>query len=284
MKYSFLCVMLLSGSALSVDVSEDRRQPRCKKPPGKPGQTLVKSCTDKEVCTLDSKNKAKWQTCPVAASGEDIAAMDSKLKDVDSKIEDVKVNLKELNKQHIEIIGLLHDIIGPTSLLPSTMVTPAAPVWRKVYGLDITGGPFANLDEAKKKNIDDPDANKFSILYDLETMKNADGVFHFKICYPELTPKDFPCNEWKQDSNPVTEQNIRGYSGITINYNTNGLGGTFQGLGLSPPSFSYNLIDAAPDTHHWYYSIGTIYNALAGPAGQPFVRIVELSVLYTPSG
>ena len=48
--------------------------------------------------------------------------------------------------------------------------------------------------ETKKKNIDDPEADLFSILYDLESMRNAEGVFHFKLCYPELA-EDFPCNE-----------------------------------------------------------------------------------------
>ena len=69
---------------------------------GKPGQTLEKSCTEKEVCTIDAKNKAQWQTCPTAASGDALKAFEA----------DVNVNLKDLFKQHLEIIRLLHDILS----------------------------------------------------------------------------------------------------------------------------------------------------------------------------
>ena len=81
------------------------------------------------------------------------------------------------------------------------------PVWRLVYSLNTAGGLFANLDETKKKNIHDPEADHFSILYDLGTMRNKDGVFHCKLCYPELK-YDVPWNEWVQNSNPVTESTI----------------------------------------------------------------------------
>ena len=69
--------------------------------------------------------------------------------------------------------------------------------------------------ETKKKNIDDPEADLFSILNDLESMRNAEGVFHFKLCYPELA-EDFPCNEWVQSSNPLTQQKITGFAGIRV--------------------------------------------------------------------
>ena len=118
-------------------------------------------------------------------------------------------------------------------------------IWPK-YGR----GTFYSLDDAKKKNVDVSEADLFSLLYDLQSMRNGEGTFHFKLCYPELasvTNNFFPCNEWIQSSNPFTEQTITGYAGITVTWNTNGIGGTFQGLGLSPPSYRYNLIDAAPD-------------------------------------
>ena len=136
------------------------------------------------------------------------------------------------------------------------------------------------------KNIDDEEADLFSVLYNLESMRNHEEVFHFKLCYPELAnaANDFPCNEWVQQSNPVTESTITGYSGITVTWNTNGIGGNFQGLGLSPPSYSYNLIDAAPDSSTWWSSIGTLkYHG--GPDTVPgistVVKIVEFSVLST---
>ena len=121
-------------------------------------------------------------------------------------------------------------------------------------------------------------------------MRNKEGVYHFKICYPELTAEEFPCNEWIQSSNPVTEQTITGYAGITLTWDTNGYGGPFQGLGLSPTSLDYNLIDSAPFSRNdnwWWFSIGSItYEGtvtVPGPAPNN-VKIVEFSVLYTPSG
>ena len=155
-----------------------------------------------------------------------------------------------------------------------------------VYSLNTAGGLFANLDEAKKKNINDPEDDHFSILYDLGTMRNKDGVFHFKLCYPELKD-DFPCNEWIQSSNPVTEATITGYAAIRITCNTDGIGGSFRGLGLSSPSFSYNLIDAAPEHVNWYSSIGTLVywgGSDTVPGCDVAVKKVELSVIYTPSG
>jgi hypothetical protein len=157
------------------------------------------------------------------------------------------------------------------------------PVWRKVYALNTAGGLFANLDETKKKNVDDPEADLFSILYDLKTMKNKDGVFLLKLCYPQLTQYDFPCNVWTQKSNPVTESTITEFVGITLTFPTQ-----FQGLGLSPPSFSSNLIDNSPSSGDWWVSIGTIcYYHDAGTVPGPYavpVKMVELSVLYTPRG
>jgi len=121
-------------------------------------------------------------------------------------------------------------------------------------------------------------------------MRNAEGVFHFKLCYPELA-EYFPCNEWIQSSNPVTHQAITGFAGITVTWNSNGNGngGTFQGLGLSPPSFKYNLIDAAPGSEYWWFSIGPLihYPLVPDTVPGPYptaVKRVELSVLYNPPG
>ena len=118
-------------------------------------------------------------------------------------------------------------------------------------------------------------------------MRNAEEVFHFKLCYPEMA-EDFPCNEWTQSSNPLTQQTITGFAGINVTWNTNGIRGPFQGLGLSPPSFHVNLIDAAPDSPNRWYSIGPIRyygeKTVPGPYTSPEhpVKKVELSVLYTP--
>jgi len=138
--------------------------------------------------------------------------------------------------------------------------------WQKVFSHNTAGGFFANLDETKKKNIDDEEALLFSTLYNLESLRNNDGAFHFKLCYPEL-PGDFPCNEWIQTSNPVTETTVTGYKAVKITWNRNGINGPFQGLGLSPTSFKDNLIDAAPTHSRWWFSIGTIRPHVGGIPG-----------------
>ena len=74
------------------------------------------------------------------------------------------------------------------------------PIWQKVFSHDTAGGLFANLEEGKQKNTDNEDAALFSILYNLESMRNDEGMFHFKLCYPERTEYQFPCNEWIQSS------------------------------------------------------------------------------------
>ena len=123
-------------------------------------------------------------------------------------------------------------------------------------------------------------------------MRNDEGVFHFKLCYPELTKHDFPCNEWIQSSNPLLESTITGYAAINVIWTQDGIGGPFQGLGLSPKSYSYNLIDAAPNHAYWWYSIGTLIyhggpDTIPGPVTSGGEGIIvkknELYVQYTPS-
>ena len=161
-------------------------------------------------------------------------------------------------------------------------------IWQKVYSHDTSGGLFANLDEAKQKNIDNEDAALFSILYNLESMRNADGVFHFKLCYPEQTKHEFPCNEWIQSSNPLLESTITGYASVNLTWTKNGINGPFQGLGLSPSSLD-NLIDDTPNDGYWFNSIGTLTywgsGTIPGPreSGGLKVKKKDLYVQYRPS-
>ena len=166
------------------------------------------------------------------------------------------------------------------------------PIWRKVFSHDTSGGLFANLDEVKQKNVDNEDAALFSILYDLQSMKNDAGVFHFKLCHPDLTDYEFPCNEWTQTSNPVTETTITGYSPVKITWNKNSIQKPFHGLGLSPASFDQCLIDDAPGHYFWWNSIGNLKffgrDTIPGPVTTEGKEIVvkrkNLYVKYKPSG
>merc|ERR1712142_70468 len=142
---------------------------------------------------------------------------------------------------------------------PKTTEKPGL-TWRKIYSHDITGGLFADLEEAKKKNVDDEDAKLFSRLYDLESMKDDQGVFHFKLCYPERVDVDINCNEWKQSSNPVTESKVTDFQGIRLTWPLRSDLKPFGGLMKSTPD--KNLMDdfdgPDPTGTRWWNSVGTL--------------------------
>ena len=93
-------------------------------------------------------------------------------------------------------------------------------------------GFFTNMEDSKSKNIDDKNADMFSILHDLENHRTCGSDFHFKLCYPELAEKhSFPCNEWIQSNNPVVDSIIRDFKQLNIslpNSNSNTHGGWIQ--------------------------------------------------------
>ena len=116
-------------------------------------------------------------------------------------------------------------------------------------------------------------------------MRNDDGVFHFKLCHPERTEHNFPCNEWIQSSNPVLESTITGYVGIDLTWPEAGCAGAFQGLGQSNPS--QNVMDDTPSGGCWWNSVGTISpfgDSIPGPVatGQNGISVKkkELYVQY----
>ena len=149
--------------------------------------------------------------------------------------------------------------------------------WTKVYSHDRAGGLFANLEEAKKKNVDDENAELFSILYDLESMRNDAGVFHFKLCHPERTEEAFPCNEWKQSSNPVLESTVTGFVAIRLTWPLRSDGQAFGGLMKSNPG--NNLMDDDPSAY-WWNSVGTLsdyHGKIPGPvgAGKNYIPVMK---------
>ena len=98
-------------------------------------------------------------------------------------------------------------------------------------------------------------------------MRDNNGVFHFKLCHPELTEEAFPCNEWKQSSNPAVESRVTGFQGIHLTWPLRSDGKPFGGLLKSNPN--ENLIDDW-EGHFWYNSVGTIAayeGKIPGPLG-----------------
>ena len=139
----------------------------------------------------------------------------------------------------------------------------------KVFYHDNTGLEyFPSVEEAKSYNEYDPDAKLYSILDQIEDYRK-DGVFHIRLCYPEFTEYEFPCNEWKQSSNMATESNITGFEEIYLTFKKAGNSGSFGGLGISPKSFSNTLIDDLPFHSRFWFAVGAVYEyagAMPGPA------------------
>ena len=148
----------------------------------------------------------------------------------------------------------------------------------KVFSHDSAGGYFPDIEQAKSYNKDDPNADLYSILDQIENYRK-DGVFHIRICYDELADDSFPCNEWTQSSNFVEETNVTDFNALDITFKQSGDGGIFAGLGLSPPSSSYTLVDDLPHSSNYWFSIGSIIQVDIGMAG-PYPTHVKKVELY----
>ena len=82
----------------------------------------------------------------------------------------------------------------------------------QVFSHNTAGGLFSSQEDALSKNPGDPEADLYSVLDQLESLRSVEGSFHLKLCYPEVTGEaGGSCNEWTQTSNPATDSNIAGY-------------------------------------------------------------------------
>ena len=82
----------------------------------------------------------------------------------------------------------------------------------QVFSHNTAGGLFSSQEDALSKNPGEPEADLYSVLDQLESLRSVEGSFHFKLCYPEVTGEaGGSCNEWTQTSNPATDSNIAGY-------------------------------------------------------------------------
>ena len=106
-------------------------------------------------------------------------------------------------------------------------------------------------------------------------MRDEHGLFHFKLCYPEID-EPFPCNEWKQSSNPVVESTVKGFVKIHMTWPQGPFNGEFGGLMKSSPK--KNLMDDEPvDFRHWN-SVGALV-LHHGKIPGPYI-LVKKSELY----
>ena len=117
-------------------------------------------------------------------------------------------------------------------------------------------------------------------------MKDDNGMFHFKLCYPERTEEDFPCNEWKQSSNPLMDSKVTGFVGIRLTWPLRSDGKPFGGLMKSNPG--NNLMDDDP-SGYWWNTVGTISEfggKIPGPvaAGPTYIQVKKKELFVYTQG
>jgi len=122
--------------------------------------------------------------------------------------------------------------------------------WIKIFSHNTRGGIFASDADARKKNHENPSADLYSILYQLEDFRTPEG-FYFKLCYPELNR----CNLWIQTSNPAEEWKIEGFQAVHLSFHLNGNDTNWTGLGKNKADGNA-FIDDEPDDAYWWTAIG----------------------------
>jgi len=129
----------------------------------------------------------------------------------------------------------------------------------KVFSHDAKGGFFSSQADAASKNPNNPHADLFSILDQLERYRGSDGNFRFKLCYPEITwgVGGSKCNEWIQSSNPLTETTITGFKSISLAFTITSYMKPWGGLGKSVSHYPYAAIDDSPSQSGWWFAIGS---------------------------
>ena len=159
----------------------------------------------------------------------------------------------------------------------------------KVFSHDTAGGLFTSSQDALSRNHDNPQASLFSTLDQLESYRNAEGNFHFKICYPEV--QTFHglghCNEWLQASNPTTEGTVTGYERIHLAFPSNGAGQAWGGLGRSGDTETSLLDDTGSSPSGWMAVGATEYyqpskKTIPGPWSLPIDGIKKIELYVKP--
>ena len=156
-----------------------------------------------------------------------------------------------------------------------------------MFSHDTSEGLFTNDEDALSKNPDDPSAKLYSILYQLEDFRGADGSFHFKLCYPEVIGiGGSSCNEWIQTSNPATARTITGFKAITLAFTKASRDTQWSGIGKSVAGDTF--IDDAPTISSWWTAIGAFkYYPVSSGSGKipgPTPNAVTKVELYVKQG
>lgn len=166
-------------------------------------------------------------------------------------------------------------------------VDPSPLVFR--HDLTQPGGFFTSLAEANNTPAADPaTAQKFSRLDEVETMRNANGLLHFRQTYPLAGQVQAPHTgdiviEWQQASNPFENGTNPGFETVAgFNLISQNVAGEWGGISRSNATATY--FDNNPNSPNWWGSIGQItafsggtFPAITAPSRT--ARIVELEVI-----
>ena len=105
--------------------------------------------------------------------------------------------------------------------------------------------------DPRKYNVNNVDADMYSILYLMDDFKTAKGKYMFWLDYPELPAR----NIWHQSQNPETFDNTKivwapGYEAVDIQRTENCWGG------LSKGTTTTCYLEGSFNSGTWYYTIG----------------------------
>jgi len=125
-------------------------------------------------------------------------------------------------------------------------------------------------------NPDDPNADMFSVLDKLESMRNKKGGFTFKLRWsdPDLTET----MHWKQTSNPYINRTkgVIGYEAVKITHTDYNWGGLEYN-----PNQTQSILDGSIGAGTWFYCIGyTGINWGYGLAMPSFARPAHAAELF----
>jgi len=212
----------------------------------------------------------------------EVDRISNKVEENANQFEKLKVNAKTTSKE----IQLFDPKLECIRLRPNTSEiegnitsdSDCCSEWTKIFSHNIAGGLFSSLLDALNKNSENPKADLYSILDQLESYRTKNG-FHFKLCYPELVG----CNEWIQTSNPAKQfGKATGFKAIKLAYATAGDHGEWKGIGRNPINHRTTFIDDSPLTGYWWTAIGALAlheEKLPGPLNVG-VNKVELYVKH----
>ncbi len=113
-----------------------------------------------------------------------------------------------------------------------------------------TGGFFADATQAELHNLNNPDADLYSVLSRIEGFRSIQGNFTFKINWPGYPQR----NIWRQRTDPSVDQPVAGYVPLLIDSSSDNWGGLERNCSINCAS---SFIDGSVNHGNWYYAIAS---------------------------